>query len=205
VNVAVNACQHLATLLEPHMHWTSEPRELLLCIALCRIGRRKACRLWSCDHVTYILYVDIFLKAFFVNILSIIKNDGNQVQMFKNLRRSPLRVSPNQGPYHQIRARLASQWEAGLKNISIIWISGGRRGGVFWVNPSSKCAPCHSNETDQRNIHTHVNVSLKAYVYDETIYNSCARARFPGCTYLRHIILALNTVHSPFFLIHVLQ
>ncbi len=33
------------------MHWTSEPRELLVCIALCRIGRRKACRLWSCDHV----------------------------------------------------------------------------------------------------------------------------------------------------------
>jgi hypothetical protein len=35
---------------------------------------------------------------------------------------------------------------------------------------------------------------LKAYVYDETKYNSCARARFAGCTYLRHIILALNTV-----------
>jgi hypothetical protein len=33
------------------MHWTSKPRELLVCIALCRIGRRKACRLWSCDHV----------------------------------------------------------------------------------------------------------------------------------------------------------
>jgi hypothetical protein len=31
-------------------------------------------------------------------------------------------------------------------------------------------------------------------VYDETIYNSCARARFAGCTYLRHIILGLNTV-----------
>jgi hypothetical protein len=56
------------------------------------------------------------------------------------------------------------------------------------------CASCHSNETDQRNIHTHVNVSLEAYVYDETIYNSCARARFAGCTYLRHIILGLNTV-----------
>jgi hypothetical protein len=33
------------------MQWTSEPRELLVCIVLCRIGRRKACRLWSCDHV----------------------------------------------------------------------------------------------------------------------------------------------------------
>jgi hypothetical protein len=32
-------------------------------------------------------------------------------------------------------------------------------------------------------------------VYDETIYNSCARARFAGCTYLRHIILGLNTVY----------
>jgi hypothetical protein len=32
-------------------------------------------------------------------------------------------------------------------------------------------------------------------VYDETIYNSCARARFVGCTYLRNIILALNTVY----------
>jgi hypothetical protein len=31
-------------------------------------------------------------------------------------------------------------------------------------------------------------------VYDENIYNFCARARFPGCTYLRHIILGLNTV-----------
>ena len=98
-------------------------------------------------------------------------------------------------PYRPIRARLAGQWEAGLKYISIIWISGGRRGGIVWVNPSSKCASCHSNETDQRNIHTHVNVSLKAYVYDETIYNSCARARFAGCTSLRHIILGLNTVY----------
>jgi hypothetical protein len=32
-------------------------------------------------------------------------------------------------------------------------------------------------------------------VYDENIYNFCARARFAGCTYLRHIILGLNTVH----------
>jgi hypothetical protein len=32
-------------------------------------------------------------------------------------------------------------------------------------------------------------------VYDETINNSCARARFAGCTYLRNIILALNTVY----------
>jgi hypothetical protein len=31
-------------------------------------------------------------------------------------------------------------------------------------------------------------------VYDDTIYNFCARARFAGCTYLRNIILALNTV-----------
>jgi hypothetical protein len=72
----------------------------------------------------------------------------------------------------------------------------GRWGEIVWVNPSSKCASCHSNEMHQRIIHTHVNVSSKAYVYDETIYNSCARARFAGCTYLRHIILALNTVWS---------
>jgi hypothetical protein len=32
-------------------------------------------------------------------------------------------------------------------------------------------------------------------VYDDTIYNFCARARFAGCTYLRNIILALNTVY----------
>jgi hypothetical protein len=51
-----------------------------------------------------------------------------------------------------------------------------------------------ATETDQRNIHTHVNVSSKAYVYDETIYNSCAQAFYAGCTYLRHIILGLNTV-----------
>ena len=96
--------------------------------------------------------------------------------------------------YRPIRARLAGQWEAGLKNISIIWISGRRRGGIVWVNPSSKCASWHSNEMHQRIIHTHVNVSSKAYVYDDTIYNFCARARFAGCTHLRNIILALNTV-----------
>jgi hypothetical protein len=33
-------------------------------------------------------------------------------------------------------------------------------------------------------------------VYDERIYNCCARARFAGCTYLRNIILALNTVQT---------
>jgi hypothetical protein len=33
-------------------------------------------------------------------------------------------------------------------------------------------------------------------VYDDTIYNFCARARFAGCTYLRNIILALNTVYT---------
>ncbi len=105
-------------------------------------------------------------------------------------------VSPNQGPYCPIRARLAGQWEGGLKNIWIIWISGRRRGGIVWVNPSYKCASCHSNEMHQRIIHTHVNVSSKAYVYDDTIFNFCARARFAGCTYLRNIILALNTVHD---------
>jgi hypothetical protein len=46
----------------------------------------------------------------------------------------------------------------------------------------------------QRIIHTHVKVSSKAYVYDDTIYNFCARARFAGCSYLRRIILGLNTV-----------
>jgi hypothetical protein len=75
----------------------------------------------------------------------------------------------------------------------------GRRGEIVWVNPSSKCASCHSNEMHRGIIHTHVNVSLKAYVYDETIYNSCARARFTGCTYLRHIILAINTVRNASF------
>ncbi len=107
----------------------------------------------------------------------------------------PLRVSPNQGSCRPIRARLAGQWEAGLKNIWIIWISGRRRGGgIVWVNPSSKCASCHSYEMQQRIIHTHVNVSSKAYVYDDTIYNFCAWARFAGCTHMRNIILALNTV-----------
>ncbi len=76
-----------------------------------------------------------------------------------------------------------------------IW---GEAGGIVWVNPSSKCASCHSNEKDQRNIHMHVNVSLKACVYDERMYNSCARARFAGCNYLRNIILALNTVLALF-------
>ena len=96
-------------------------------------------------------------------------------------------VSPNQEPARRpMRGRL----EEHLDHLNI-W---GEAGGIVWVNPSSKCASCHWNETDQRNIHTHVNISLKAYVYDETIYNSCARARFAGCTYLRNIILALNTV-----------
>jgi hypothetical protein len=105
----------------------------------------------------------------------------------KNLRRSPLRVSPNQGPARRpMRGRL----EAHLDHLNIQ----GGGGGIVWVNPSSKCASCHSNEMHQRIIHTHVNVSSKAYVYDGTIYNSCARAHFAGCTYLRHIILALNTV-----------
>jgi hypothetical protein len=67
-------------------------------------------------------------------------------------------------------------------------------GGIVWVNPSSKCASCHSNEMHQRIIYTHVKVSSKAYVYDDTIHNFCARARFAGCSYLRHIILGLNTV-----------
>jgi hypothetical protein len=67
-------------------------------------------------------------------------------------------------------------------------------GGIVWVNPSSKCASCHSNKMHQRIIHTHVNVSSKAYVYYDKIYNFCARACFTGCTYLRHIILALDTV-----------
>jgi hypothetical protein len=67
-------------------------------------------------------------------------------------------------------------------------------GGIVWVNPSSKCASCHSNEMHQRIIHMHVKVSSKAYVYDDIIYNFCARARFAGCSYLRHIILGLNTV-----------
>ncbi len=102
-----------------------------------------------------------------------------------HIRRSPLRVSPNQGPARRpMRGRL----EEHLDHLNIRE----EAGGIVWVNPSSKCASCHSNETDQRNLHTHVNVSLEAYVYDETIYNSCARARFAGCTYLRHIILGLK-------------
>jgi hypothetical protein len=32
-------------------------------------------------------------------------------------------------------------------------------------------------------------------VYDDTIHNFCAWARFAGCSYLRHIILGLNTVY----------
>jgi hypothetical protein len=80
--------------------------------------------------------------------------------------------------------------EANLDHVNIR----GRRGEIIWVNPSSKCVSCYSNDMHQRIIHRHVNVSWKAYVYDETIYNTCARARFAGCTYLRHIILALFTV-----------
>jgi hypothetical protein len=102
----------------------------------------------------------------------------------------PLRVPPNQGPARRpMRGRL----EEHLDHLNIRGEAGG---GIVWVNPSSKCASCHSNEMHQRIIHTHVNVSSKAYVYDETIYNSCARACFAGCTYLRHIILALNTVYK---------
>ncbi len=99
-------------------------------------------------------------------------------------------VSPNQGPAHRpMRGRL----EEHLDHLNIREEAGG---GIVWVNPSSKCASCHSNEMHQRIIHTHVNVALKAYMYDETIYNFFARARFAGCTYLRHIILALDTVYD---------
>ena len=96
-------------------------------------------------------------------------------------------VSPNQGPARQpMRGRL----EEHLYHLNIRE----EAGGIVWVKPSSKCASCHSNEMLQRIIHTHVKVSSKAYVYDDTIYNFCARARFAGCSYLRHIILRLNTV-----------
>jgi hypothetical protein len=105
----------------------------------------------------------------------------------KNLLRYPLCVSPNQG---LARRPMRGRLEAHLDHLNIQR----EAGGIVWVNPSSKCASCHSNEMHQRIIQKHVNVSSKAYVYDETIYNSCARARFAGCTYLRHIILALNTV-----------
>jgi hypothetical protein len=68
-------------------------------------------------------------------------------------------VSPNQGPARRpMRGRL----EEHLDHLNIWGEAGG--GGIVWVNPPSKCASCHSNETDQRNIHTHVNVSSKAYV-----------------------------------------
>ena len=119
-----------------------------------------------------------------------------------HIRRSPLRVSPNQGPYCPIRARIAQsgpvspnqglarrpmrgRLEEHLYHLNIRE----EAGGIVWVNPSSKCASCHSNEMHQRIIHTHVKVSSKAYVYDDTIYNFCARARFAGCSYLRHIIV----------------
>jgi hypothetical protein len=66
-------------------------------------------------------------------------------------------VSPNQGPARRpMRGRL----EANLYHLNI-W---GEAGTIVWVNPSSTCASCLSNETDQRIIHTHVNVSLKAYL-----------------------------------------
>jgi hypothetical protein len=109
------------------------------------------------------------------------------LEFLKNLRRSPLRVSPNQGP---ARRPMRDRLEEHIDHLNIRE----EAAGIVWVNPSSKCASCHSNEMHQRIIHTHVNVSSKAYVYDETIYNFCARARFAGCTYLRHIILALSTV-----------
>ncbi len=130
------------------------------------------------------------------------------VNVKKNLRLvPPPRIAqsgpgaPNQGPYRPIRARIAQSGPGSPANEREAWrtsrsfeYQGGGGGGNVWVNPSSKCASCHSNEMHQRIIHTHVNVSSKAYVYDDTIYNFCARARFAGCTYLRNIILALNTV-----------
>ncbi len=101
-----------------------------------------------------------------------------------HIRRYPLRVSPNQGPYRPIRARLAQsgpvspnqgparrpmigRLEEHLYHLNIRE----EAGGTVWVKPSSKCAYCHSNEMLQRIIHTHVKVSSKAYVYDDTIYN----------------------------------
>ena len=142
-----------------------------------------------CDYITITICPPHSLNMYLVNLSHLIC-----IQIIKK--------KDYAGPpsaYRPIRARLAGQWEAGLKNICIIWISGRRRGGIVWVNPSSKCASCHSNEMHQRIIHTHVNVSSKAYVYDDTIYNFCARARFAGCTSLRHIILGLNTVYTEIF------
>jgi hypothetical protein len=85
-----------------------------------------------------------------------------------HIRRYPLRVSPNQGPYRPIRARLAQsgpvspnqgparrpmrgRLEEHLYHLNIRE----EAGGIVWVNPSSKCASCHSNEMHQRIIHTH--------------------------------------------------
>jgi hypothetical protein len=106
--------------------------------------------------------------------------------------------SPNQGPYRPIRARSpANERQAWRTSVSFEYQGGG--GGDCLGKTSSKCASCHSNEMLQRIIHTHVKVSSKAYVYDDTIYNFCARARFAGCSYLRHIILGLNTVYPEMY------
>jgi hypothetical protein len=64
-------------------------------------------------------------------------------------------VLPNQGPARRpMRGRL----EEHLDHLNIRE----EAGGIVWVNPSSKCASCHSYEMHQRIIHTHVNVSSKA-------------------------------------------
>ncbi len=41
-----------------------------------------------------------------------------------------------------------------------------------------------------------VDGSRKANRSPETFPDTCARARFAGCIFLRHIILALNTVYG---------
>ena len=144
-------------------------------------------------HVhTYVLYLRLSCSACICMYNRVYKMNRCHI------RRSPLRVSPNQGPYRPIRARLAQsgpvspnqgparrpmigRLEEHLYHLNIRE----EVGGIVWVKPSSKCASCHSNEMLQRIIHTHVKVSSKAYVYDDTIYNFCARARFAGCSYLR--------------------
>jgi hypothetical protein len=139
----------------------------------------------SCSSYIHYTYVQ---RSLYIESLSQINLVFSRICFLFSIAQSGL-VSPNQGP---ARRPMRDRLEEHLDHLNI-W---GEAGGIVWVNPSSKCASCHSNETDQRNIHTHVNVSLKAYVYDETIYNCCARARFAGCTFLRHIILALNTVYD---------
>ncbi len=63
------------------------------------------------------------------------------------------------------------------------------------VNLSSKCYFFSCDASHLRKIWLHFNGSFAANGSRETFPASCARARFAGCTLMRRIVFALNTVH----------